>query len=86
MSTPEYDFQTLRNTTTYAGTGLLTGGYVMTVSSNGKSVWTNQLTLSTLTVSSVNGNDGIGRTGPTLVDHRRVDRHRMGFFGVIDCR
>ena len=65
MSTPEYDFQTLRNTTTYAGTGLIEGGYVMTVSSNGKSVWTNQLTLSTLTVSSVNGNDGIGRTGPT---------------------
>ena len=65
MSTPEYDFQTLRNTTTYAGTGLLTGGYVLTVSSNGKSLWTNQLTLSTLTVSSVNGNDGIGRTGPT---------------------
>ena len=65
MSTPEYDFQTLRNTTTYAGTGLIEGGYVMTVSSNGKSVWTNQLTLSTLIVSSVNGNDGIGRTGPT---------------------
>ena len=65
MSTPEYDFETLRNTTTYSGTGLITGGYVMTVSSNGKSVWTNQLTLSTLTVSSVNGNDGIGRTGPT---------------------
>ena len=80
MSTPEYDFQTLRNSTTYAGTGLIEGGYVMTVSSNGKSVWTNQLTLSTLTasslsagamvastliVSSVNGNDGIGRTGPT---------------------
>ena len=65
MSTPEYDFQTLRNTTTYAGTGLIEGGYVMTVSSNGKSVWTNQLTLSTLTVSSVNGTDGIGHTGPT---------------------
>ena len=53
MSTPEYDFQTLRNSTTYAGTGLLTGGYVMTVSSNGKSLWTNQLNLSSVTASTL---------------------------------
>ena len=79
MSSADYKYLTLRNTTVYAADGsYVKEGYVFTVSSQGQQRWTNSLqldgvtvstltgqsaTLSTLTVSSING--GPPLAGPT---------------------
>ena len=79
MSSADYKYLTLRNTTIYAADGsYVKEGYVFTVSSQGQQRWTNSLaldgltvstltgqsaTLSTLTVSSING--GSPFAGPT---------------------
>ena len=79
MSSADYKYLTLRNTTIYAADGsYIKEGYVFTVSSQGQQRWTNSLqldgvtvstltgqsaSLSTLNVSSING--GLPFAGPT---------------------
>ena len=79
MSSADYKYLTLRNTTVYAADGsYVKEGYVFTVSSQGQQRWTNSLaldgltvstltgqnaSLSSLTVSSING--GLPFAGPT---------------------
>jgi hypothetical protein len=56
MTSRDFGFTTLRNVTVYNQDGsLVTPGYVYTVGTGGKQVFTNSISLSSLTVSSING-------------------------------